>query len=74
VIAVTGYTQPIAEQIAPFVSARFIALGANPQSRRGETDSFGAQWIVAKALKALVEDKVLPVQTLEAALRAYALR
>ena len=73
VIAVTGYAQHIAEQIAPFAPARFLALGGKPQRGTADADSPGAQWITVIALKALVDDGVLSAQTLKAALRAYAL-
>ncbi|MGQ7933911.1 MULTISPECIES: transketolase-like TK C-terminal-containing protein [Paraburkholderia] len=73
VIAVTGYAQHIAEQIAPFAPARFLALGAKPLRGTAGADFPGAQWITVIALKALVDDGALSAQTLEAALRAYTL-
>ncbi|NIF52304.1 pyruvate dehydrogenase [Burkholderia sp. Ax-1724] len=73
VIAVTGYAQHIAEQIAPFAPGRFVALGATPQRGTAYADFPGAPWITLIALKALVDEGALSAQTLEAALRTYAL-
>ncbi|WP_233837873.1 transketolase-like TK C-terminal-containing protein [Paraburkholderia sp. ZP32-5] len=73
VIAVTGYAQHVAAQIAPFVPARFAALGAAPRRAAAGADFLSAQWIAVTALKSLVDDSVLSASTLEAALHAYAL-
>jgi pyruvate dehydrogenase complex dehydrogenase (E1) component len=72
VIAVTGYAKQIAAQIAPFVPARFVALGATPRHSTAQADCPGARWITVVALKALVDDGALSAQTLEDALGAYA--
>lgn len=74
VIAVTGYAKHIAEQIAPFAKARFVALGATPRRDSTNADAPSAQWIAVTALKALADDGVLSTQTLEAALNAYAFK
>jgi pyruvate dehydrogenase E1 component len=73
VIAVTGYAQHIAEQIAPFAPARFVAIGATNPSATSGAEFPSGRWITVIALKALVDDGALSAQTLDAALRAYAL-
>lgn len=71
VLAVTGYEQHIADQISSFVSARFVALGADSL---GETKGFpSAQWIVVAALKALGDEGILPMRQAGEALKRYAL-
>ncbi|WGS52832.1 pyruvate dehydrogenase [Paraburkholderia sp. D15] len=74
VIAVTGYAQHIAEQIAPFAPARFVALGATPRRDTPGGDFPSTQWITVIALKALADDGVLSAQTLESALQVYDLK
>lgn len=71
VLAVTGYGQHIADQIGSFVSAPFVALGAD--SLR-ETNGFpSAQWIVVAALKALGDEGTLSMRQAGEALKRYAL-
>lgn len=67
-IAVTGYGQHIAGQIGGHVRGRFIAVGADTGME------VTAPWLAVTALKALVDDGVLPAQFIDYALRRYALR
>lgn len=71
VLAVTGYGQYIAEQIGGFVSARFVALGADSLPEASRFPS--APWIVAAALKALGDEGLLPMRQATEALKRYAL-
>lgn len=71
VLAVTGYGQHIAEQIGGFVSARFVALGADSLEQAKGFPS--APWIVAAALKALGDEGILPMRQATEALKRYAL-
>ncbi|APD13429.1 transketolase-like TK C-terminal-containing protein [Pandoraea pulmonicola] len=61
VVAVTGYARSIASQIGAFVPGRFVALGAEPNPVGTATPD--ARWIAAVALKALMDDGVLPAGT-----------
>lgn len=63
VIAVTGYPQPIVDQLAGYVDARFVALGAAPSR----------YWVVVSALRALVEEARLDWRQVEIAMNRYAL-
>jgi len=64
VIAVTGYPQPIVDQLAGYVDARFIALGAAPSR----------YWVVVSALRALVDEGRIDRQQVETAMNRYALK
>ncbi|MFC6301164.1 transketolase-like TK C-terminal-containing protein [Pseudomonas spelaei] len=70
VVAVTGYPQPIVDQLSAYVDARFVALGAG---------SVGASapsrfWITVLALKALADDRRIDAGIVEAALHRYRLK
>lgn len=63
VIAVTGYPQPIVDQLGGYVDARFVALGSAPSR----------YWIVVLALRALVDEGCIAAQQLETAMTRYPL-
>lgn len=64
VIAVTGYPQPIVDQLGGYMDARFVALGAAPSR----------YWIVAGALRALVDEGRIERRQVETAMNRYALK
>jgi pyruvate dehydrogenase E1 component len=70
VVAVTGYPQPIVDQLAGYVDARFVALGAGSV----ETSPPSRYWVAVLALKALADDGRIEVEQVEAALHRYHLR
>ncbi|TFY90304.1 pyruvate dehydrogenase [Pseudomonas kairouanensis] len=61
VIAVTGYPQPIVDQLGGYVDASFVALGSAPSR----------YWIVVVALRALVDKGCIDAQQLETAMTRY---
>ncbi len=63
VIAITGYPQPIVDQLGGYMDARFVALGAAPSR----------YWIVVAALRALVDEGRIGLQQLETAMARYPL-
>lgn len=70
VIAVTGYPQPIVDQLAGHVDARFVALGAGSV----EASAPSRYWIVVLALKALADEGSINVDHVETALQRYHLK
>lgn len=64
VIAVTGYPQPIVDQLAAYVDARFVALGSAPSR----------YWIVVLALRALADEGQIERRQVETAMNRYALK
>jgi hypothetical protein len=62
-IAVTGYPQPIVDQLAAYVDARFVALGSAPSR----------YWIVVLALRALADEGRIGTRQLETAMARYPL-
>ncbi|MEX6314000.1 pyruvate dehydrogenase (lipoamide) [Providencia manganoxydans] len=67
VIAVTDYNYLIASQIKPFVTAKFTAIGSDPQIH-GEASYPQPEWIALCALKRLVEQHKLSTDILENAI------
>ncbi|UII69486.1 pyruvate dehydrogenase [Pseudomonas sp. HN11] len=70
VIAVTGYAQPIVDQLAGYIDAPFVALGAG--SVQASTPS--CCWIVVAALRALADEGRLDALHVERALLRYQLK
>jgi len=70
VIAVTGYPQPIVDQLAGHLDARFVALGAGSV----EASAPGRYWIATLALKALADDGRINAEQVETALHRYHLK
>lgn len=70
VIAVTGYPQPIVDQLAAHVDGRFVALGAGSV----EASAPDRYWIATLALKALADDGLIGAEQVETALRRYHLK
>ncbi|MGH8814910.1 MAG: transketolase-like TK C-terminal-containing protein, partial [Advenella sp.] len=71
VIAVTGYTKHIADQIGAFIPARFVSLGSD--SYEMQSHASRAQWTVVTALKALAAQRIIPDRCIADALKRYAL-
>ncbi len=77
VIAITGYARHIAEQIRSFAAGQFIALGADSDLDSGRSSATNmavppnARRIALIALRALMDDGVIPVQVLQSALKKY---
>jgi pyruvate dehydrogenase E1 component len=70
VIAVTGYPQPIVDQLAAHVDARFVPLGAGSV----EASAPSRYWIATLALKALADDGCIEAEHVETALHRYHLK
>ncbi|NWC95074.1 MULTISPECIES: pyruvate dehydrogenase [unclassified Pseudomonas] len=70
VIAVTGYPQPIVDQLAGHVDGRFVALGAGSV----EASAPSRYWIATLALKALADDGRIDAEQVETALHRYHLK
>ncbi|MBT2374575.1 transketolase-like TK C-terminal-containing protein [Pseudomonas fluorescens] len=67
VIAVTGYPQPIVDQLSAYVDARFVGLGAGSV----QTSAPNRHWIAVLALRALAEEGYIDAKQVEAALHRY---
>ncbi|MBV4454929.1 MULTISPECIES: transketolase-like TK C-terminal-containing protein [Pseudomonas] len=70
VIAVTGYPQAIVDQLAGYVDARFVALGAG-SVQAGAPSRY---WIVVMALRALADEGRTDLQQVETAMARYPLK
>lgn len=70
VIAVTGYPQAIVDQLAPYVDAPFVALGAGSV----QASAPSRYWIVVCALRALADEGRIDAQHVENALHRYHLK
>jgi pyruvate dehydrogenase E1 component len=79
VIAATDYVRALAEQIRPWVRARYTVLGTDGFGRSDTRERLrhffevGRHWIVLAALKALADDQSLPMATVRAAIERYGL-
>lgn len=69
VIAVTGYPQVIVDQLAAYVPARFVGLGAGSV----QASAPSRYWIVVCALRALADEGRSGPEQVEAAMRRYPL-
>ena len=69
VIAVTGYPQVIVDQLAAYVPARFVGLGAGSV----QASAPSRYWIVVCALRALADEGRIGVEQVEAAMHRYPL-
>lgn len=67
VIAITGYPQPIADQLAAYVDAQFVALGAGSV----QPSAPNRYWIAVLSLKALADEGHIDAQQVENALHRY---
>ena len=70
VIAVTGYPQAIVDQLAGYVDARFVALGAGSV----QTAAPSRHWVVVSALKALADEGRIDALQVEEGMKRYALK
>ncbi|MFL1551752.1 transketolase-like TK C-terminal-containing protein [Pseudomonas sp. D47] len=70
VIAVTGYPQPIVDQLAGYVDARFVALGAGSV----QASAPSRYWIVVCALRALADEGAIDAQQVVQAMNRYPLK
>ena len=70
VIAVTGYPQAIVDQLAGYVDARFVALGAGTV----QASAPSRYWIVVSALRALADEGCIDLQQVETAMARYPLK
>ena len=70
VVAVTGYPQPIVDQLAAYVDARFVPLGAGSV----QTAAPSRYWIVVCALRALADEGRIDTRQVEIALNRYPLK
>jgi pyruvate dehydrogenase complex dehydrogenase (E1) component len=70
VIAVTGYPQAVVDQLAAYVDARFVALGAGSVQAAAPN----RYWIAVLALKALADEGHLDTHRVESALQRYHLK
>lgn len=68
VVAVTGYAEFVAAQLASHVTASFTALGADSLE---PTQRLGQHWIVVTALRALAADKHIKASLVGDALKRY---
>eukprot|EP01012_Entosiphon_sulcatum_P064980 TRINITY_DN93856_c0_g1_i1.p1 TRINITY_DN93856_c0_g1~~TRINITY_DN93856_c0_g1_i1.p1 ORF type:complete len:190 (-),score=25.07 TRINITY_DN93856_c0_g1_i1:58-588(-) len=77
VIAATDYMRLYAEQIKPFISAPFTALGTDGYGRSGTRQQLrhffevDAKFIALAALEALVQQGDMPKSTLNDAMKRY---
>jgi len=77
VIASTDYLRAFAEQIRPYVTARFVCLGTDGFGRSDYRKALrrffevDRHHVAVAALKALVDDGVLPIQTVSEAIAKY---
>ena len=69
VIAVTGYPQAIVDQLAGYVDARFVALGAGTV----QASAPSRYWIVVSTLRALADEGRVDIKQVEAAMAQYTL-
>lgn len=69
VIAVTGYPQVIVDQLAAYVQARFVGLGAGSV----QASAPSRYWIVVCALRALADEGRFDPAQVETAMRRYPL-
>lgn len=69
VIAVTGYPQPIVDQLAGYVDARFVPLGAGTV----QASAPSRYWIVVAALRALADEGRIDSQQVKTAMARYPL-
>lgn len=70
VIAVTGYPQPIVDQLASYGDARFVALGAGSVQAAAPS----RYWIVVSALRALADEGQIDAQQVKTAMHRYPLK
>lgn len=70
VIAVTGYPQPVVDQLAGYVNARFVALGAGSV----QASAPSRYWIVVSALRGLADEGRIAAQQVETAMTRYSLK
>ncbi|WP_455825266.1 transketolase-like TK C-terminal-containing protein [Pseudomonas graminis] len=70
VIAVTGYPQPIVDQLGGYVDARFVALGAGSVQAAAPS----RYWIVVCALRALADEGRIDPRQVEIAMHRYSLK
>lgn len=70
VIAVTGYPQPIVDQLAAYVDARYVALGAGSVQAAAPS----RYWIVVSALRALADAGQIDAQQVQTAMQRYPLK
>jgi len=70
VIAVTGYPQAIVDQLAAYVDARFVALGAGSVQAAAPS----RYWIAVLALNALAEEGLIDARQVDLAINRYALK
>lgn len=70
VIAVTGYPQPIVDQLAAYVDARYVALGAGSVQAAAPS----RYWIVVSALRALADEGQVNALQIEKAMQCYPLK
>jgi pyruvate dehydrogenase complex dehydrogenase (E1) component len=72
VVAVTGYSQHIADQIGGHIRSRFVALGADSTApSSGQT--VNKHWIVVLTLRALAQEGVIAQACIEQAMDRYRL-
>ncbi len=77
IIASTDYMKSFADQLKPFISRRFIALGTDGFGRSDDRKSLRAffevdrYWVVVSALKSLADEGKIPVATVTEAMKKY---
>jgi pyruvate dehydrogenase E1 component len=76
-VAATDYIRTYSEQIRPFVDRRYTTLGTDGYGRSDfrrklrEFFEVNRYWVVIAALKALADDKVLPLERVSEAIAKY---
>ncbi len=76
-IASTDYMTSFADQIRPFISHRYVALGTDGYGRSDTRKQLrkhfeiDRHWVVVAALKALADDGKLPASKVTAAIKKY---
>ena len=79
-IASTDYVRAYAEQIRPYVPMPYATLGTDgfgrSDNRPALRDFFEVdrRWIAVRALRALVDEKKLPVERVEQAIKIYGIK
>ena len=72
VLAITGYSQHVADQIGRYVPSRFVAMGSD--SHPGLPGCPEVDWIVAVALRVLGDEDIVPSHWAHEALKGRASR
>jgi pyruvate dehydrogenase E1 component len=79
VIAATDYVRLYAEQLRPFINARYVTLGTDGYGRSDTREALrhffevDRHWVTVAALKALADEKIIDAKIVAAAIKKYGL-